>query len=268
MRLRRFLARTLVAMTALQASVGQADDSATPLSFHDAKSGLSFTIRGDGRTLVITTTSGGYLGVFDPLFDADDGREGTVSAMRIATPAEIANFKPGAAGPYVLLSYSGGGVLVVSTARTAAIRPRRCNAVGVAVVSRNIACKYDLAIASDRQLDAMLARNLVDGPSTITPLVFSVPCSHITLHVEADGRTVWATGRSGVRLWTADPFERAGIKPYRYQRPIISKILPPGVPGALRCRSRQRPVVYLMYTSTQTGPLDVLTGRFTVTAQD
>ena len=263
------IVQTLVAVASLQASASlAAEPAAPPLSFREPKSDLRFTMREDGRTLVITNDSGGYLGVFDPLSDGDGGREGIVTAIRVATRDEMTHFKRQGQRPYVVLRYSGGGVVVVSVTATAAVRPRRCGHAGFAVVSRNIACKIDLARAREVADDAMIARSLADGPTTITPFVFTIPCSDITLNVEADGRTVWAADAAGIRLWTEDPFERAGVKPYRYRRPMIWTISPSATPAGSHCGNQPRPVVYLEYTSTQTGPLDVRTGRFTVTAQD
>jgi len=265
----RPLIQALVVVTSLQASASLAAEPAMPpVSFHDPESDLRFTMRSDGRTLVITNADGGYLGVFDPLSDGDGGREGVVTAIRVATRDEMTHFKRQEPGPYVVLRYSTGGVVVVSVTSTAAVRPRRCGSVGIAVVDGNIACKIDLARARELADDAMIARDLVDGPTTITPFVFAIPCSDITLHVEADGRTVWAADASGTRLWTEDPFERAGVKPYRYRRPMIWTISPPATPAGAHCRNQPRPVVYLEYTSTQAGPLDVRTGRFTVTSED
>jgi hypothetical protein len=269
MRLRRFLASTLLAIVAMQAPASWAQGpAALRASFHDPKTDLRFDVREDGRTLVITNSSGEYLGVFDPLFDGDGGREGTITAIRLPTAAELRHFKRERSTQYVVLSYSAGGLLVVSLIRDAAARPRHCRETGVAIVSRNIACKYDLVEASRRYDEAFIASFLRDGPSTIAPIRVAVPCSDIVLHVEADGRTVWAANKSGARLWTEDPFERAGLKPYRYRRPIIRTISPQAMPSNGRCRNQRRPVVSLQYNSTQFGVLYARTGEFIFGGQD
>lgn len=90
MRSFRTVVQTLVAVASLQASASlAAEPAAPPLSFREPKSDLRFTMREDGRTLVITNDSGGYLGVFDPLSDDDGGREGIVTAIRVATRNEM-----------------------------------------------------------------------------------------------------------------------------------------------------------------------------------
>lgn len=256
---------------AIPGPAAQADGRPAAVSFHDPHSDLTFTARDDGRTLVITNRNGGFLGVFDPLFDGDGGREGTIVAIRAATGAEMSNFKPQETGPYVVLTYSGGGVLVVSTGRTAALRPRRCGntrvAARVAVVAANIACRIDLDQASTRFEEAMTASFLSDGPSSITPIDFPVPCSDIVLHVDSDGRTVRATGKKGKILWVGDPFERGGLKPYRHRRPLIWKVSAPETPDGKGCRTGRLSVA-LQYTSTQFGLLNARTGAFEFGGQD
>lgn len=267
MRFSSLAAATLFAAATL-ASPGWADDPAAPQAyFRDAESRLRFDVRDDLRTLVITDDSGGYLGVFDPLFDGDGGREGTITAIRLATPAELAHFTHDDTQPYVLLNYSAGSLLVINTGRTASLRPLHCEDTSAAIVQKNIACKLDLAKAEERYLDAMIERSLVDGPSTITPIDIVVPCSGITLHVEADGRTVSAIDRSGKQLWKEDPFARAALKPYRVRRPLISTVSS-ATPAGARCRPGGRTIVYLNYNSTQGGELDARTGEFVFGGQD
>lgn len=205
--------------------------------------------------------------MFDPLFEGDAGREGTITAIRPAAATEMRYFKREGSTRYIVLSYSAGGLIMVSPARTAAVRPRRCGDTRIAVIARNIACKLDLTEAARRYFEAMNERFLSDGPSTITPIEVAVPCSDIVLHVEADGRTVWAAGKSGRRLWSEDPFERARMTPYRFRRPVIHSVSPPAMQNG-RCRAGDRRFVYLRYNSSQFGELDARTGRFAFGGQD
>lgn len=250
------------------ASAGRAQDAPAPApSFYDAKADRRFGTYDDHRKLIITDSDGGIYGVFDPLFGGDDGREGVITSIRAATPAEMRYFKHETPGPYVVLNYSAGGLLVISTQATAAVRPRHCDGTAAAIVSRNIACRIDLRAASERETDAMIESSLGDGRSTITPIEVAVPCAHIVIHVDADGRTVWATGKSGKRLWTEDPFERAGMKPHRLRRPVIHSVSPFATRRGERCGAR-RPDVGVSYNSTQFGALDSRTGKFTFGGQD
>jgi hypothetical protein len=97
---------------------------------------------------------------------------------------------------------------------------------------------------------------------------FGVPKSDLVIHVEADGRTVWASDKSGRQLWRGDPFETAGMKPYRYRRPVINFIGPLPKRDAKVCGGRGRPLAALGYNSTQFGCLDASTGHFVFLGQD
>ncbi|MEO5492511.1 MAG: hypothetical protein ABIR08_00620 [Sphingomonas sp.] len=267
MRFSRLSAAAFLAVATL-VSPGWADNSAAPrASFRDAESRLRYNVSDDRRTLVIMDDTGGYIGVFDPLFDGDGGREGTITVIRLATPAELANFRHDDTRPYVVLNYSAGGLLVVSTGGTASVRPLHCENTSATIVQKNIACKLDLAKAQERYGDAMTASFLRDGPSTIAPIEVVEPCSGITLYVAADGRTMWAIDKSSKQLWKEDPFERAGLKPYRFRRPLI-RTVSPATPVGARCRPGLRPVVYLNYNSSQSGELDASTGEFVFRGQD
>jgi hypothetical protein len=50
------------------------------------------------------------------------------------------------------------------------------------------------------------------------------PRSKITLHVESDGRQLAAMDSSGKLLWIRNPFEDAGLCPYRSPHPVIVEI--------------------------------------------
>ncbi|MFA6116251.1 MAG: hypothetical protein WC729_19800 [Sphingomonas sp.] len=271
MRLRGLLALSILIIVSGQASATGADKVEAPRPFFaDADLNIAIQTRDDRRTLVATRGTGVYAGVFDPLFNADRGRAGKIVAIRLATPSEMADFPHREADHFYVFTYSTGDLLVVDVRGDGAIRPTRCGGNGLASARRNLACKLDLRKAKLRFIDALNTEFLSDGPSMrdYKAFDFPVPCSDIVIHVDADGRTVSATNGSGRRLWRADPFKRAHLKPYRFFRPTISRLGSSPQPGSSACQAGESATVFLSYNSTQSGTLDPHTGRFDFGGQD
>jgi hypothetical protein len=271
MRLRRLLALSILIIAPGPALAIGADKVEAPRPiFVDTDLNLTIQTRDDRRTLVATRGTGVYAGVFEPLFNADAGRAGKIVAIRLATSSEMADFPHRATDHFYVFTYSAGDLLVVDVRGDGAIRPTRCGGNGLASARRNLACKLNLKKAKLRFIDALNTEFLSDGPPMrdYKAFDFSVPCSDIVIHVDADGRTVSAKNGSGRRLWRTDPFKRAHLKPYRFFRPTISRLGSSREPGASSCQAGESVTVFLRYNSTQSGTIDPYTGKFDYGGQD
>ena len=235
--------------------------------------GVKVEVLGDRRRIAEVDARGGILGVFDPLFDGDAGKEGVIVLIRVATLQEKDNFPPLKGSEYVVLKYSSGNVIVISVEGDLGVRPTHCAATGPDIVSRNIACRLDIAKAQEKEIDAQNTRFLAPSPPLTKsgPWIYRIPGPDITVSVGVDRRTVSASDRSGRHLWTEDPFDAAGLKTYRFVRPGIVRIGPFLGRASRRktaCTAREEPAVALNYNSTQFGCLNALTGRFVILGQD
>lgn len=221
------------------------------------------------RTIAAVDSAGRFLGVFDPLYDGDAGQEGTIVSIRAATARETNNFPSAKGEEYVVLRYSTGDLLVISVHGSLGLKPSRCDSMGPDVVNLNIACKLDLEKARRQYTDALIAKTLRPGPdvASLPPLNdYIVPDSGIVLRFGDDRRTILASDRSGHQLWREDPFDVAGLKPYRYFKPLISFVRPIG--DKAPCATRGETAVGLGYSSTQFGCLNPRTGQFELLGQD
>src|SRR5689334_19888463 len=63
------------------------------------------------------------------------------------------------------------------------------------------------------------------------PQAYRDPSVPVVYYVESDGRHVSAIGLDGKVLWNRDPFEDAGVKPYRVPKPLIVFIGKPPQPS-------------------------------------
>ncbi len=61
-------------------------------------------------------------------------------------------------------------------------------------------------------------------PGKAKPVAFKDPRTQVTLYVESDGRHLAAIDEGGQLLWIRDPFQDAGLCPYRTPRPVIYKL--------------------------------------------
>ena len=263
---------SLLAMAAapVPASVGSQDEQGALPYFRDSDLHIKITTYADRRTVIRSNDRGGILGVFDPIFDGDSGKEGKVASIRLATESEIGNFPRLEADHYVVLTYSSGNVLVMQVRGEKSVKPVHCSRTGPYIVSRNIACKLDLHKAEEKFSDALNAKFLSPGPSMAgyKPRDYSVPDSDIVIHVEADGRTVWASNASRKRLWRKDPFKAGGLEPYRFYRPIIRFVGPVPDWSGKACHATGEFFVGLGYNSSQSGCLNARTGQFIFLGQD
>jgi hypothetical protein len=276
----------LVAMTLGGASATDLEAPIVPgLSAGDPKSHVRVDVYRDRRTVAqIDTRADGIEGVFDPIHDADVGpagrsgpllgrvgTEGVIIGVRPTTPAEWTEFSHNSNQLLFVLTYSSGDVIVIDGHGSDAVKPVDCKVV-VPVVSNNIACKFDLEAAKEASVDEWQARLLRPGPPASAykpPATFSVPHANIEIHVGADLRTVVASDHSGRQLWKEDPFEEAGMKPYRVLKPLIV-FVGPFAKGrfAESCAPDGDPAVTLTYSSSQFGCLDARTGRFVFMGQN
>jgi hypothetical protein len=94
---------------------------------------------------------------------------------------------------------------------------------------------------------------------TIVPLVLYETNSGTLFYVESDGRHISAFGSNGKVLWTRNPFVDSGLQPYRYKKPVISRI---------EFQSAPPQFLRVIFNSTQFGNLDPKTGDFDFRGQD
>ncbi len=87
----------------------------------------------------------------------------------------------------------------------------------------------------------------------------------IFFYLESDGRHVAAISPDGKLLWNRDPFADAHLEFYRTDKPQIVRI---GKPIARMTRGTTNRVILINYNSTQTGTLDMQTGKFEYLGQD
>lgn len=265
------LALCLLAVSSRPVSAGLLDDAATPGPIV-IDHGVKVEVLGDRRKIAEVDERGSVLGVFNPLFDGDAGKEGAIVSIRVATAQEASDFPLLRGNDYLVLRYSSGNVIVIPVKGFLGVRPIHCDTTGPDVVSRNIACRLDLARAQEEESEAENAKFLMPSPPLTDnrPLTYRIPGSGIVISVAADRRTVSASDALGRRLWTEDPCDAAGLKPYRFVRPVIARIGPFSGRDSWKaaCAARKEPAVALSYDSTQFGCLNALTGRFVMLGQD
>ncbi|MEO8375226.1 MAG: hypothetical protein ABI471_08370 [Sphingomonas bacterium] len=260
-----------IAAVPLRASADGHDDAGAPRPyFRDTELHITVTTYDDRRAVIHTNDSGLMAGTYDPIFNGDSGKEGKITSIRLATESEIQNFPLLTGDHYAVLSYGSGNVLVVQVRSDRSARPMNCGRSNAYIVRRNIACKLDLAKAKERFLDAINEEFLSPGPSMADYKArdFNVPGSGIVIHVKADGRTVWASDGSRKPLWRKDPFKAAGLKPYRFYRPIIRFVGPVQDWTGKACHATGEFFVGLAYNSSQFGCLNARTGQFIFLGQD
>jgi hypothetical protein len=283
-RLRLLALLVLTTLPARGSASGLEAPIAAGLSISDPTHHARVDVYEDRRTVVqVDTRVDGVISAFDPIFDADSGlaagsgpllgrlgKEGKIVAIRFATPAEIDDFPHTQRDHFFVLTYSSGDVVVLDGRGSFAVKPTHCDHTGTYVVFHNIACKFDLDKAREDFDNAFQHAMLMTGPQLPAnqPLSFAVPGSDITLHVAADRRIVSALDSSGRQIWTEDPFDAAGMRPYRFARPFIVRIAPLPARSEKECGARGKPFAKIGYNSSQFGCLDARTGRFEFLGQD
>jgi len=98
----------------------------------------------------------------------------------------------------------------------------------------------------------------INDNQTVEPKVLVDPKTQISYYLESDGRHISAIDRSGKILWHRDPFNDAGLWPYRLSKPVITyfKFGP------------NKQAIDLSFNSSQFGSLDMATGTFQWNGQD
>ena len=108
-------------------------------------------------------------------------------------------------------------------------------------------------------------------PSHAKPFAFHDPRTSLTLYVESDGRHVAAIDSAGTLLWVRDPFQDAGLCPYRTPRPVIYEItedeLHPSDLTAVHADLKHK-FGMVTFDSSQFGLIDETNGRFIYLGQN
>ena len=99
----------------------------------------------------------------------------------------------------------------------------------------------------------------INDAETVEPKVLLDPKTRVTYYLESDGRHVTAINAEGKILWHRDPFNDAGLWPYRVSKPVI-------VDFAFAREAKQG--IGVGFNSSQFGWLDPATGAFKFAGQD
>jgi len=99
----------------------------------------------------------------------------------------------------------------------------------------------------------------INDDETVPPQVLVHPETHVLYVLESDGRHITAITPEGKILWHRNPFEDAGLVPYRVTKPVIRYF-------AFMKDNPQK--IGIGFNSSQGGLLDVTTGDFTWQGQD
>ncbi len=105
------------------------------------------------------------------------------------------------------------------------------------------------------------------------PLAYRDVKSEIIVYVESDGRHVTAISKEGKILWLKNPFQDAGLKPYRVDYPQIIYIGPPQkwMLQSLEDEDRENAkyiFIGIDFNSSQFGVINLSNGQFTFMGQD
>jgi len=87
----------------------------------------------------------------------------------------------------------------------------------------------------------------------------------VVVYAETDGRHVSAINFDGRVLWTRNPFVDAHLKPYRVAEPKIVFFY---TPRPRMIEGKKGSFVGVMFESTQSGLMDLESGKFTFLGQD
>jgi hypothetical protein len=261
----------LLAVSAVRALADSSDGANPPRpALTNAALDIRVEVEDNLRTVSWVDRHGRRLVGRDPLFNGDAGHEGKIISLRLATTPEADHFPRLKHDYYMVLIYSSGDVIVMPVHDDLAVKPRQRGQRSDYIVRNNIACKLDLNEAHNRQIDADIAMSLSPSPplTDYKPIIFRVPRSDIVIHVEADGRTVWASDQAGTTLWREDPFNAADMKPYRVTRPFIRSVFPLNRWMEGPCDAKGKAFATLVYNSSQFGCIDARTGRFLFLGRD
>ncbi len=99
----------------------------------------------------------------------------------------------------------------------------------------------------------------INDPQTVEPKVLIAPKTRITYYLESDGRHVSAISPDGKILWHRDPFNDAGLWPYRVSKPVITYF---------EFAPDEKPGLAIGFNSSQFGTMDFAKGSFEFHGQD
>jgi hypothetical protein len=111
-------------------------------------------------------------------------------------------------------------------------------------------------------------------PARAKPMAYKDPRSAVSFYVESDGRHIAAIDPDGKLLWVRNPFEEAGLCPYRNARPSISSIAAIVTTSAmaswirLRGANPSHDFLEIKFDSSQFGVIDETTGDFLPSGQN
>jgi hypothetical protein len=116
-----------------------------------------------------------------------------------------------------------------------------------------------------KAIDAVLAGVGTPSLAQGDVQIYKDPGSGSLFVVGRDGRHLTAIGPDGKVRWDVDPFEQAGLDPYRSNRPMIVRI--GSAPAGLK-DIRQSDFIAIAYDSSQFGIVRIADGSFEFLGQD
>ena len=99
----------------------------------------------------------------------------------------------------------------------------------------------------------------INDTQTVEPKLLVDPKTRISYYLESDGRHVSAISPDGKILWHRDPFNDAGLWPYRVSKPVITNF-------NLARDAKQG--IAIVFNSSQFGWMDFAKGSFEFGGQD
>lgn len=100
-------------------------------------------------------------------------------------------------------------------------------------------------------------------PDDKIPRTITDPKSQMKFVLDSSHINIGAIDKAGKSLWKTDPWKDNNLPEYRYRRPIIARFY---LDSSKRTNFSY--AITISYNSTQTGYLDILTGKFKFMAQD
>ena len=97
------------------------------------------------------------------------------------------------------------------------------------------------------------------------PLTYKDPHTNVVYYVESDGRHVSAIRDDGTILWNRNPFDDAGLEPYRVENPKIACIT---APLEWMTKRREGHFISISFDSSQGGIINTENGEFLFLGQD
>ncbi len=99
----------------------------------------------------------------------------------------------------------------------------------------------------------------INDTEIVVPQVLRSPQTRTIYSLESDGRHVTAISPEGKVIWCRDPFNDAGLEPYRFSKPVIRYF---------KFSPDHLETITVGFNSSQFGDLDGITGNFRWRGQD